>query len=686
MKLSFGKGKSKRTKRPEHDPELQPEADEPNAQEQSAEQAPPDDLAKAALEAAKKMGFKPLKADKPRREKKGWFRRRGKKQKTPGLSGDELEQPLSKSGLEEGPEEGEAESQASGKLRALLKTAKNKDEGGAADSGSSSKGKKKKSKLPPLKKRDCFVLMIGDEGGILTLIQGGKVVRRLYAPSAEKQHIKSFMQLLKTNPKVPLYILCDMIDQSYVRHSLPPVSSLSINKLVQRRLKRDFAPEDLKGAIQLNRDKTGRREWNYLLISLANSDTLQQWMEPILEMPNQCKGVYLVPVEAQSLILNISQCLMSQESEIEESQWRILVAHDKVGGVRQIVVKDGQLIFTRLTQYPTDISPQIMAGNIEQEVQNTIEYLRRMAFDESAGLDIFVVVAQDVRDQLDMSKAGATLVKLFTPYEMSKLLRLPQSALSADRYADVVMSTNFGLRQKPKLKLMTAYAKKLEQLYMGRLALRGLGAAAAVYLIYSMGSAMVSWYDNTAQNADLKTRIVTAEVDLKNIQDRIEKLGADQTKVMRVSSLYKTITQPDLGAIQFVKDFSRIKGRNIRVKEWKWGRYESTQRAVSPRHRSNKKNAEPQYEFQLTLEMMNHRGDRRNLRANVFTLVEQINVAFPQYEVEVGQLPGDGEEKNIVIDLDAPLESEEARYRLKPGEEIVRINLAGPFPEKEKKI
>ena len=57
--------------------------------------------------------------------------------------------------------------------------------------------KRGKSRLPTISKRNCFVLIIGDEGAILTYIEKGAVARRLFAPSSEKQHIAPLLELLQ---------------------------------------------------------------------------------------------------------------------------------------------------------------------------------------------------------------------------------------------------------------------------------------------------------------------------------------------------------------------------------------------------------------------------------------------------------------------------------------------------------
>ena len=111
------------------------------------------------------------------------------------------------------------------------------------DSAKPVKAPKSKSKA----KR--FVLIVGDEGSILVSMQGAKVIRRLFAPSAQPSHSEAMVDLMKGNPSAPIYVLMDVMDQQYLPQTFPPVSSLSVGGLVKRRLERDFQPDDFKGSL-----------------------------------------------------------------------------------------------------------------------------------------------------------------------------------------------------------------------------------------------------------------------------------------------------------------------------------------------------------------------------------------------------------------------------------------------------
>jgi hypothetical protein len=51
-----------------------------------------------------------------------------------------------------------------------------------------------------------------------------------------------------------------------------------------------------------------------------------------------------------------------------------------------VILKDGRIIFTRLTQPVGELMTDVIAGNIEQEMASTVEYMKRLSFSPSQGL------------------------------------------------------------------------------------------------------------------------------------------------------------------------------------------------------------------------------------------------------------------------------------------------------------
>ncbi len=227
------------------------------------------------------------------------------------------------------------------------------------------------------------MFFIGDEGTVLVYIKNNSVQSRQFVPDAGEQYLQEIRQTLAKDPKAPVLLVVDNMDQTYMQQTLPPVSSMSVKKLIKRRLERDFGTNDIKGAIMLGREKAGRKDWNFLMVALEKSPQLSTWIDFVSGLPNRFQGIYLVSTEAEIIVKDLERA-MGVPKEGTGSEWKFFVSHDKVGGFRQVVLKNGRIIFTRMAQPVGETTPEVIAGNIEQEMLSTIEYMRRLGF-QSAG-------------------------------------------------------------------------------------------------------------------------------------------------------------------------------------------------------------------------------------------------------------------------------------------------------------
>lgn len=398
---------------------------------------------------------------------------------------------------------------------------KSKSESGSLAPARSTSPGGKKSPMKSGKK--CFVLLIGDEGAILIFMHGTKVVRRLFAPSAQPSHSEAMVEIMQANPSVPITLLADVIDQQYVPQTFPPVSPLSVGGLVKRRLDRDFQPEDLKGSLRIGRDAGGRKEWKYLLVALAKTPLISEWLDLILAQPNEMKGIYLVPIEA----VNYLAMLSKKRSNEKPLSWQLLISHNKVSGFRQVVLHNGKLIFTRVSQAIDDAIPAVIAGNIEQEIINTIEYLKRLEFREISELEATVVVSQDVIDSLDLQRFNFGRASKLNPLDVAETLGLEQAALSADRFGDVVLGAAFGISKKHALRFSNAYIDKLSMLYKARLGIRVGAILLALGLTALAGMSMVTAIENGSSISEAENKFKAMQPDLEKMKRAVDGLNKD---------------------------------------------------------------------------------------------------------------------------------------------------------------
>ena len=505
-------------------------------------------------------------------------------------------------------------------------------------------GKSKKEKNAG--KGSRFVLMVGDEGAILVQMHKKRVVRRMFAQSPEPTHTRGFEDLLAKTPKAPITMIVDMMDQSYVRQTLPPVSSLSVGKIVRRRLDKDFARDDIKGYIVLGREKTGRRDWSYLMVSLANPSLMQKWISFAVERTNPFRGIGLVPLEAQPFIMATAQAYLKDKGkDAKPLEWQILVSHNKVGGFRQVVLKNGKLVFTRMAQPIGESNPEVIAGNVEQEMINTQEYLRRMGLQDPATLSATILVSGDIKQVLDPKNIKAGEVHLVTPFEMAELLDLKDAAISEDHFGDVIISAFTGRKNKLLLPLNTPYTKKLAKWSMFLKSLRAMAAATALGIIGWAGMMAWDWMsvrseieDVVHQQRNLRTKLDQIKVQAKSLPKQIN----TYTDVM---TLTKILSKRKYDALSFTGDFiNTLQGAAV-VKAYHW----SLPTPLGIARDGDKRQIQAEVDLHLTAPQQ----PRDAFITTAQSLLERIKNAFPDYEVTHSELPGmlsDSKELKTVID------------------------------------
>ena len=127
------------------------------------------------------------------------------------------------------------------------------------------------------------------------------------------------------------------------------------------------------------------------------SSSASDWVRSSL--PNPFAGFYSLPIEGVALLESVAKSF-SKKSAVE-----LVVSHNKVSGFRQVIVKDGEFFF-QISNPVGGINPGVVVGNIEQEIQNTLEYLRRW-LQEGDPVDVFVLASQEVKEKMSASSISS---------------------------------------------------------------------------------------------------------------------------------------------------------------------------------------------------------------------------------------------------------------------------------------
>lgn len=536
-------------------------------------------------------------------------------------------------------------------------------------------------------KKTKFILTVGDEGAILVYLDAGKVVRRLFAATPDYTNTRAMIECFEADPKAPIFMLVDVMDQSYIQQTLPPVSSLSVKNLIKRKMERDFAKEDLKGALQIGREKEGRRDWKYLFVTLSHSPQLQAWIDLIIDLPNAFKGIYLLPVEMENFIFSLRSAMKGKKlkkgkHDEGEAHWTLMVTHNKVGGFRQVVLKDDKLIFARLAQPIGDSKPDVIAGSIEQEVSVTIEYLKRLGYNPDQGLELFSITSDAIKANLTPSSFQASQVHLLTPFEASEHLKFEGVCEPNDQFADVVLSAAFARARGHLLKLETEQSKKLHQYNAAIMGARAFGGIAAVA---SLATVAVYGFQIPVKQSELedmkqRQRLIQQRLDeLKRIEETVLPEDLDQiTEIVDLHSYLDDLGMMPTTTLAKLRDF--LVGKNVLLMQTRWqssetiaskngvgsGSAAARGRGRAPQAAADTEEVVQPVELQFTLNVFETQRGTKGFNEYVQNeLNPALREAFPDYAVRLNTgLPGiqEGDQLSIGLNPESidPLLSQES--------------------------
>lgn len=483
-------------------------------------------------------------------------------------------------------------------------------------------------RLPQKKSRvNRFVLMIGDEGAILLHIRGGKVESRQFSAEPQSPETKEFEETVRASPRTPLSIIFDTIDQAYVQQTLPPVTAMSINKLIKRRLDRDFSDDYLKAALRLGKEKDGRKDWLFMMVALQRTGIVKSWLDIVAEWPNRVAGMHMLPVEATRIMKKISNA----EEESASGVWQFLISYNRVSGIRQIICKNGVLTLTRLGQPALESNAEAIAGTIEQEIIGTKEYLKRLGFDEKDRLVLTVIVADDIRKHIDLKKLRADAADIYTPHEIALRLGLENATQPGDRYGDVVLSAAIGGTGRPLLKLTTKEIAQFAYYYAALLGGKIFSLLLIFALLASSGYSAVSIFHLMNETRELKVQYEKKQKEINTLKEKSKSLTDDDLEeVVDTISIYEVMLSESFDPEPLLARVEAGLGKQIRVSDFDWMLDEKS--AATP----GKARMTLGMTLEFPLELAN---DREKLQQLTTDTLNNLKVSLPGYDISYQSIP-----------------------------------------------
>jgi len=481
-----------------------------------------------------------------------------------------------------------------------------------------------------LKKQEKFYFIIGDEGAILVYTGAGRVKVRLFANSRESAEFQKISEVLVAHPTVPIYVMLDLLDQNYQPFAFPPVSRFSIANLVKRRLEREVPGEAVKGGYFLFKSAVGRRDWHYLLASCPLSEAIKAWLAILHDYPNPLQSIQLLPIEVQTLITHPKIASLYQ-TENNEDRWEIVILHHKVSGFRQVAFKNKKMVLTRLISTTEENFSDVVAGNMEQEIQNTIEFLRRLADkkEEIKRFHIIVVAANQIVSHIDQKRLAPNVLHVFSPFALAHEIDLEHAATEKDHFSETALAV-LCAQSKPVLPLHTPLTQLLQILYYATSWMRKAAPFLGAWLLWGFLSQTWGLWSASSSLSHIEDERQQIEKQYSDLEQRYHLATKKVDEMQDMISLYRLLTADQQSPITILQKFAAVVNQEALLDTYSWNLH-------NPEDLENRallEGNQPSFTGSLDVKVLNQGEGFDMLFSTMQDFIGRLSAAFKGYHLQ----------------------------------------------------
>ncbi|QXK92192.1 hypothetical protein HL033_01305 [Neoehrlichia mikurensis] len=284
--------------------------------------------------------------------------------------------------------------------------------------------------------KDKIVISIGDNGAAILSIVNNVILHKYFFEEMNDANFCDIKSLIVSNRDLPVYFLLNYSHQIYTRQTIPAASRFIIRYLINMKSYDTLHDYEVKSAFLISKPSKEDNNWHYMFVECKIQDKLSQSLiDIILEYSNNFKGILLFPIE----LVNVTNNLLKIHNK-SCRRWTMLIAYTKTNDFRQIVLDNGKIVFTNVIAVSADeLLPDIIAGQIYQEIENTIRYLAEFGLQDKDEVSLYVIIPSDIKASLLAFDFQKIDIYIFTPYELAKVLMIRESANIVSVYCDTVM-------------------------------------------------------------------------------------------------------------------------------------------------------------------------------------------------------------------------------------------------------
>jgi len=355
-----------------------------------------------------------------------------------------------------------------------------------------------------------FVITIGDTGTILSHFKKTELVERTFADSPIARQI---LDVLRKKPNIPYAIVLDNVEQNFAKKTFPPVNYSNAVTLAKKQLSTLYGSAGLSQVVKIGKSDLDKKSWIFLLVSITKNPKFEEWVEVFSNLPNKFLGIFISALESKVLLDGIVGLEnKSENKDLFKKKWQIFVTNTKVSGLRISTFEGGVLVFSRVLRVSYSADSDVLAGNIEQEINNTTEYLRRLDFGDKDTAEVYIIISGKIKDLINQaSLKNVSQLKVYSAFDVAQALKLGNIAGHNDNYSDVLTSFVVANVNNPIAKFVPANFAKISLLENSSIALKIGGFLIVAYLAIKITLALLEIKKLTQDLSKARVEQATAQ-------------------------------------------------------------------------------------------------------------------------------------------------------------------------------
>jgi hypothetical protein len=348
------------------------------------------------------------------------------------------------------------------------------------------------------------ILMVGGEGVALF----GPTARGIEREAALSWEVPDFdtqlvEALTEQNRGYPVLILFDGADQTYRKEeNIPKLAALDRARYIKRKLDQAFPSYPVRASTMV-KPKDG--EPFYLFVALPETDRLDAISADMMEAGTPISGFGLLPAESVGLVKTLAGKVFTHEGGAP-SRWAVLISQHETGGLRQVVVRDGNLALTRIT--PTSeagVHGPGWAEEVMREFKATLTYIARFGYTAEEGLDVMVICSSIDKQFFSDKTLPVTNFQCLTLTEALSAIGSKGVGLGETNFGDALHAAWAARKRALSVPIVVP---SIHRIMVPRMVAR-LASVALTLLFFALGffvSGQYSEYGATQQEVSDRTR------------------------------------------------------------------------------------------------------------------------------------------------------------------------------------